>query len=155
VRTRAILGSILASASVLIVGYQAGTAVTTSNGSSISLPIGGTTAGSSGSGSSTSAAAPAATGPSDGTYTGASVNTRFGAVQVQVTIAGGSISKLDALHLTNADGRSVQISNYAAPILRSEVLNSQSTRVSNVGGATYTTQAYLTSVQSALDQAGA
>ncbi|EPR77162.1 hypothetical protein ADILRU_0542 [Leifsonia rubra CMS 76R] len=57
-------------------------------------------------------------------------------------------SKLDALHLTNADGRSVQISNYAAPILRSEVLNSQSARVSNVGGATYTTQTYLTSVQS-------
>jgi len=48
----------------------------------------------------------------------------------------------------------VQISNSAAPILRSEVLSSQSARVSTVGGATYTSDAYLTSLQSALDQAG-
>jgi len=145
VRTRAILGSILASASVLIVGYQAGTTVTMANG--ISVTESSTSAG--------STSGTTASGPADGTYTGSSVNTRYGAVQIQVTIASGSISEVAALHLTNADGRSVQISNHAAPILRSEVLGSQSARVSNVGGATYTTQAYLASVQSALDQAGA
>ena len=82
------------------------------------------------------------------------MNTRYGSVQVSVTIAGGSITDVTPLQLTNADGRSVQISNRAAPILHDEVLASQSANVSNVGGATYTTQGYLTSLQSALDQAG-
>ena len=75
-------------------------------------------------------------------------------MQVQVTVSGGSITDVTALQLTNADGRSVQISNRAAPILRDEVLASQSAQVSNVSGATYTTQAYLESLQFALDQAG-
>jgi uncharacterized protein with FMN-binding domain len=48
----------------------------------------------------------------------------------------------------------VQISNRAAPILRDEVLAAQSASVANVSGATYTTRAYLSSLQSALDQAG-
>ncbi|HOW01131.1 MAG TPA: FMN-binding protein [Rhodoglobus sp.] len=94
------------------------------------------------------------TGATDGTYAGSTVNTRFGPVQVQVTIAGGAITDVTALQLTNTDGRSVQISNYASPILAQEVLSSQSAQVSNVGGATYTSQAYLQSLQSALDQAG-
>ena len=161
-RTRAILGSILASASVLIVGYQAGVSVTTSDGKSLSLPVGSTTNGTTGTttpssapSSGTTTEAPVVSGPSNGTYTGSSIRTRFGNVQVSVTITSGSITEVTALQLTDADGRSVQISNRAAPILRSEVLASQSAQVSNVSGATYTTQAYLTSVQSALDLAGA
>ncbi|MGN6503293.1 MAG: FMN-binding protein, partial [Pseudolysinimonas sp.] len=59
-----------------------------------------------------------------------------------------------ALHLTDADGRSVQISNRAAPILHDEVLSAQSANVQMVGGATYTSEGYLMSLQSALDQAG-
>jgi uncharacterized protein with FMN-binding domain len=90
----------------------------------------------------------------DGTYTGASVSTRFGDVQVQVTISGGAITDVTALHLTDHDGRSVQISNQAAPMLRSEVLSAQTANVNMIGGATYTSDAYLTSLQSALDQAG-
>jgi uncharacterized protein with FMN-binding domain len=93
-------------------------------------------------------------GPADGTYIGDSVGTRYGDVQVSVTLTGGQISEVTALQLTSADGRSVQISNRAAPILRDEVVASQSAAVSNVGGATYTTDAYLASLQSALDQAG-
>lgn len=93
-------------------------------------------------------------GVTDGTYPGNSVATEFGAVQVQVTISGGSITDVAALHLTDRDGRSVQISNRAAPVLRSEVLQSQSANVSNVSGATYTTRGYLSSLQSALDLAG-
>jgi uncharacterized protein with FMN-binding domain len=69
-------------------------------------------------------------------------------------VANGKITTVTPLHLTDNGGRSVQISNYAAPILRSEVLSSQSSQVSSVGGATYTSDAYLTSLQSALDQAG-
>ncbi|MBC7589599.1 MAG: FMN-binding protein [Salinibacterium sp.] len=146
-RTRAVLGSIFASIAVLIVGWQAGGAVLASTATTTSQPVA--------SGTTTVAApAPAAAGPTDGTYTGTSVDTRYGSVQVAVTISGGTITDVAALHLTDADGRSVQISNRAAPVLHDEVLASQSAKVSTVGGATYTTQAYLSSVQSALDQAG-
>lgn len=90
----------------------------------------------------------------DGTFEGPTVSTRFGDVQVQVTIAGGAISDVTALQLTDHDGRSVQISNRAEPVLRSEVLQAQSASVSLVSGATYTSAAYLQSLQSALDAAG-
>ena len=90
----------------------------------------------------------------DGTYSGSSVGTRFGDVQVQVTISGGAITEVTPLHLTDHDGRSVMISNQAAPILRDEVLQAQSSSVSLVSGATYTSAAYLQSLQAALDAAG-
>ena len=90
----------------------------------------------------------------DGTFVGTTVSTRFGDVQVQVTISGGAISDVTALQLTDHDGRSVSISNRAAPILRDEVLQAQTASVSMVSGATYTSAAYLQSLQSALDQAG-
>ena len=147
-RTRAILGSIFASIAVLVVGWEAGGTVATSSSSSTSQPVSG------GASASNSTGAPLANGPADGTYTGSSVSTRFGNVQVAVTIAGGAVTDVVALHLTDQDGRSVQISNRAAPILRSEVLAAQSANVSNVSGATYTTRAYESSVQSALDLAG-
>lgn len=156
-RTRAVLGSIVASAAALIVGWQAGGAVIASNTTSASPPTAGTTTTAPITTTTPSPAIPAtpvASGPADGTYTGSSENTRFGRVQVSVTIAGGAISDVLAVHLTDADGRSVQISNRAAPILREEIIASQSASVSNVSGATYTSDAYLASVQSALDQAG-
>ncbi|MFE6254942.1 FMN-binding protein [Agromyces sp. NPDC057865] len=102
--------------------------------------------------SGTSGAAAAAS--ADGTYSGSSVGTRFGDVQVQVTISGGAITDVTALHLTDHDGRSVSISNRAEPILRDEVLQAQSSSVSLVSGATYTSAAYLQSLQAALDAAG-
>lgn len=160
-RTRAVLGSIFASMAVLIVGWQAGAAVVVTNTVTTSRPqangvtpapvIGGAT---SAKGAPQPTAIPAPTGPADGTYTGASVDTRYGSVQVSIALSGGAITDVVALKLTDADGRSVQISNRAAPMLHDEVLASQSAKVSNVTGATYTTRAYLASVQSALDQAG-
>ena len=73
---------------------------------------------------------------------------------MQVTISGGSITDVTPLQLTDSDGRSVQISNRAAPMLRTEVLQAQSASVSMIGGATYTSAAYLQSLQAALDAAG-
>lgn len=66
---------------------------------------------------------------------------------------GGAITGVTALKLTDHEGRSVQISNYAAPILRSEALQAQSADVQTVGGATVTSDAYLISLQAALDAA--
>ena len=85
---------------------------------------------------------------------GAVESTRFGNMQVQVTLAGGAITDVVTLQATDADRRSIEISNRAVPVLRSDVLSAQSAAVSTVGGATYTSEGYLSSLQSALDAAG-
>ena len=104
--------------------------------------------------SQTATTAPAPSGPADGTYDGSVVNTRFGTVQVQAVISGGQITDVIAVKLTDADRKSVQISQQVAPMLRSEVLTAQSAKVANISGGTYTTQGYLKSLQSALNAAG-
>jgi uncharacterized protein with FMN-binding domain len=167
----------MASAAILVAGWQAGAHVAESNASATTTSAvngaaagtgssgsGSTGTGSSGTGSSSSGAAGtgatgsggAAAGASakaGGSYTGTAVQTRFGTVQVQVTVKGGVITEVTALQLTDAEQRSVQISNRAAPVLRSEVLEAQSADVQTVSGATVTSDAYLTSLQAALDAA--
>ena len=165
--------SALASAGVLVLGWELGasaqtvqnTTATTGSSSDTGSPTSGSssdtgsptsaspTSGSSASTSTTTSGSSAAL--TDGTFTGSTANTQFGPVQVQVTVASGKITDVKALQLTNYGGRSVQISNYAAPILRSEVLKSQSAKVSTVSGATYTSDGYLSSLQSALNKAKA
>lgn len=166
---RSTSAGILASVSVLAMAWWIGpgndpgtTAVQTTSlaptgdtsASTGSSSSGSSSSGSTSTGSSSSAATSGSQAAVDGTYTGDSVSTRFGDVQVSVTISGGRITDVTALHLTDHDGRSVSISNRAAPILRESVLSAQSASVSMVSGATYTSRAYLTSLQSALDQAG-
>jgi uncharacterized protein with FMN-binding domain len=103
-----------------------------------------------------SAPAPAtpSTAASDGRYSGQVVNTRYGPVQVQVTISNGKIVDVTAIQLPSTDPRSAQISQYVEPILRSSALQAQSAQVDLVSGATYTSEAYAGSLQAALDQAG-
>jgi uncharacterized protein with FMN-binding domain len=99
-------------------------------------------------------AAPAAgTALANGTDTGSVVQTRFGPVQVQVTIAGGKITDVTALQLPNDRQRSAEISQIAEPMLRSEALTAQSAQIDLISGATYTSDAYAQSLQSALDKA--
>ncbi len=136
-----------ASAAAILGGWQLGNTETTA------LTAGSTTSQSTDVAASTGSTT-TSSGAADGTYTGTSISTRFGNVQVEVTISGGAITEVTALQLTDSDGRSVQISNRAAPMLRSEVLQAQSASVSMIGGATYTSVAYLQSLQAALDQAG-
>lgn len=135
-------------------GSSTGTGGTGSSGGTGSAGTGsgssGGTAGSSGSqGSSSSASL------KNGTFNGPSEDTRFGTVQVAIVVAGGKITDVKSLHLTDAERRSQMISAYAAPILRSEVLKAQSVNVDTVSGATITSDAYLTSLQGALDAAHA
>ncbi|GGV44561.1 FMN-binding protein [Paenarthrobacter nicotinovorans] len=151
------MATALASAGILLAGWQSGahiadtgTATTTSLGSSASA-AGGTTTGTSGSSSATSSGTKTTT--TAATYDGTAVQTRFGTVQVRVTIQGGKITEVTALQLTDAERKSAQISSRAAPVLRSEVLQAQSADVQTVGGATVTSDAYLTSLQAALDAA--
>jgi uncharacterized protein with FMN-binding domain len=96
-----------------------------------------------------------ATGLRDGQYTGQDVPNDYGDVQVQVTISGGRITDVQPLVLPSDRQRSAEISQYAGPILHDEVLRAQSAQIDTISGATYTSQSYAGSVQSALDQAHA
>ena len=64
----------------------------------------------------------------------------------------GKITDLQTLQMPADQRRSQQISSYVAPQLQSEVLSAQSANVNTISGATYTSEGYLQSLQSALDQ---
>ena len=93
-----------------------------------------------------------ASGPS-GTFAGSTAQTPYGPVQVAIVVKAGRITDVKALQLTNQGGRSVAISAGAAPILRTEALHAQSAKIDAVSGATYTSDGYRTSLQSAIDKA--
>lgn len=154
-RKRAAAFAALASVSVLVAGWELGAQAGVSMpAATVTEPLATGPASPSASASPpASAAPPAAPAAPSGTFTGAVVQTQFGNVQVSVTIQNGTITDVTPLQLTDRGGRSVAISNQAAPILRSEVLSAQSANVQNVGGATYTSSGYVTSLQAALDAA--
>ena len=85
---------------------------------------------------------------------GSAVSTRYGDVQVEVTITGGRITDVEPLVYPNQDPRDQQINADALPQLQAQVLAAQSANIAGVSGATYTTEGYVTSLQSALDAAG-
>lgn len=90
---------------------------------------------------------------SSGTFTGALVDTRYGAVQVRITVSGQKVVDVQAVALPHDRARSAAISQYSSPILRSEAIQAQSARIDVVSGATYTSIAYGRSLDSALKQA--
>jgi len=81
------------------------------------------------------------------------VATRYGDVQVAVVLKGGQIVDVKALELPSDRARSQYISTQVAPLLHDEVLQAQGARIDTIGGATYTSDAYAQSLQSALDKA--
>lgn len=91
----------------------------------------------------------------DGTYSGSTVSTRWGNVQVQVKISGGKISDVSFLKSTSEDGesRSQEIDAQAEPIYISEAKQANSANIQAVSGATVTYNGYTESLQAALDQA--
>lgn len=166
--TKAKLASAAASVGVLFLGWQAGTAhgqtaltpttpTTTTTTSGTSGTSGGSSSGTSSSGtsssnSSTSGGTSASTSAS-GTYTGTTETHRYGSVTVTVTLSNGTITNLNADVVSDGEHRSESINAEAVPMLESEIKSANSADVSTVSGATYTTTAYLESLQSALDQA--
>ena len=87
------------------------------------------------------------------TIQGDAVDTRYGAVQVAVTLSGNTITDVTVVQIPDREQRDVEINNYAAPILRQEALAAQSSKIDMVSGATYTSEGYQQSLQSALDKA--
>jgi len=105
----------------------------------------------------TSVAAPAAgsgTGVTAGTFTGESTSTEWGDVQVVITVADGRITDVQVPEYPDGNRKDQQINARALPVLTKETLAAQSADIDMVSGATVTSEGYLTSLQSALDQAG-
>jgi uncharacterized protein with FMN-binding domain len=75
-------------------------------------------------------------------------------VQVTVTVTGGKLTDVSAVQLPQADRRDIEINNFAVPQLRQEALDAQSANIDSISGATFTSDGYIQSLQSALDQAG-
>ena len=94
---------------------------------------------------------PATTGT---TVTGAVAQTRWGPVQVRITVAAGRITDVTVPEYPTGTGKDREINAYALPELTQETLSAQSADIDVVSGATVTSQGYVTSLQSALDQAG-
>jgi uncharacterized protein with FMN-binding domain len=102
----------------------------------------------------TSSTAPTHTSSAPRTFVGAAITTQYGVVQVKVSVAGGKIANVSFVQLTAFDGHSQDINSQAAPILLQETLAAQSAHIDTVSGASYTTDGYVQSLQSALDRAG-
>ena len=88
------------------------------------------------------------------TYTGDAAMTRYGPVQVQVTVKNGAVTSVAATDYPMSDPRDAQINSYAIPQLNSEAASAGNANIDMVSGATYTSEGYLSSLQSALDKAG-
>lgn len=84
---------------------------------------------------------------------GAPVDTPYGPVQVQITVRAGKIVRADAIDYPQGGGRSQEINGYAIPQLDNETVQAQSAQIDTVSGATYTSDGYRSSLQSALDAA--
>jgi len=89
----------------------------------------------------------------DGTYTGDAVETRWGTVQVEITVENGKIASADAVQFPNGNPKDQQINAYAVPALNAEVVQAQSASIDAVSGATVTSGGYIESLQSAIDAA--
>jgi len=88
------------------------------------------------------------------TVDGDAVQTAYGVVQVKVTLHGKKIDQVSFDQIQGYDRRSDEINQAAAPLLVQETLTAQSAQVDTVSGATYTSEGYIQSLQSALDKAG-
>ncbi len=105
------------------------------------------------SGDGNSASAAASDGCADAqTYTGDTVQTRWGPVQVEAKVAAdGTICSSEAVVYPTGDGESIAINNQALPIIEKSVL-SAGVAFDSVSGATITSEGYRASLQSVLDQ---
>jgi len=105
--------------------------------------------------STTGAAATASTGTTGSkTVTGDTVNTRWGPVQVQITVTNGKITAAQAVQAPQNNPRDQQINSYAIPMLNQEAIKASSATIDMVSGATYTSTGYIASLQSAVNKAG-
>jgi uncharacterized protein with FMN-binding domain len=146
---------------VLLFGYHTSTSsqATATADSSVVAPVQGSSdTGSSDTGStgtsSDSTSSDSGTSAASSTVTGDEASTRWGPVQVELTVANGSITDVSVVEYPDNNGKDQQINARALPILIQETLDAQGDSIDAVSGATVTSDGYLESLQSALDEAG-
>lgn len=98
-------------------------------------------------------ASPRSQTPSKTTVNGQAAETRYGPVQVQIVVSSRRIVRADAIDYPQSGGRDQEINSQAIPELDQQALQAQSARIDGVSGATYTSDGYRQSLQSALDAA--
>jgi uncharacterized protein with FMN-binding domain len=145
----------------LLFGYHTSTSSsaaaaggTAGGGTSAEAPVTGTSSSSGTAAAPSSSASTGSTSTGTTTVTGTAADTRWGPVQVQITVSGGKVTAVQVVEYPNSNGKDQQINAQALPILVKETLSAQSAKIDMVSGATYTSDGYLTSLQSALDKAG-
>jgi uncharacterized protein with FMN-binding domain len=137
----------------LLFGYHTSTSSEmASGGRSVVAPAPGSTgSGTTGTGSDTTSGTGTAQTAS---VTGTSTDTRWGPVQVQITVANGEITDVTVVEYPTGNSKDRQINARALPVLVQETLDAQSADIDMVSGATVTSEGYIGSLQSALDEAG-
>ncbi|QYN19259.1 FMN-binding protein [Amycolatopsis sp. DSM 110486] len=93
------------------------------------------------------------TGSGGGPFTGQAADTPYGPVQVEITVSGGRITAARVVQVPQESGRDVRINSAAVPVLNQETLQAQNAEIDTVSGATYTSEGYIQSLQSAIDAA--
>jgi hypothetical protein len=130
----------------LLFGYHTSTSSTAGTATSLIADPGPAASGTatSGGGASTSAR----------TVTGPSVDTRWGPVQVEVTVVEGELTDVAVVRYPSGNGKDRAINARAVPILVQAALDARSADIDMVSGATVTSEGYVESLQAALDEAG-
>jgi len=105
--------------------------------------------------SSTAGAQARAASLVSGTFTGRREYAYYGYVKVQAEVRNGAVSHIRVLEYPNDNGRSAYINSVALPYLVQETVGGRSWKVDLVSGATFTSVAFIKSLQAALKQAGA
>jgi uncharacterized protein with FMN-binding domain len=142
---------------VLLFSYRTSTEATPAPQTVAALPMPTPTPSSSAETTSPKRSAPASSSSSPSattkTYTGSVASTRWGDVQVNITVTDGKITDVAVPVYPANNGRDQEINAYALPVLRQETLAAQNAGIDTVSGATVTSDGYLQSLQSALDAA--
>jgi uncharacterized protein with FMN-binding domain len=139
----------------LLFGYHTSTSGPTSSASETVVAAPATPGTGSGSTApATGSAAGSGSTATGSTVTGSVAQTRWGPVQVTLTVANGKITAVEVPQYPSGNGKDQQINARALPVLVQETLDAQSADIDMVSGATVTSEGYLESLQSALDQAG-
>ncbi|WP_232679725.1 FMN-binding protein [Nocardioides sp. R-C-SC26] len=99
------------------------------------------------------------TGPGVGTFAGDTVQTRWGPVQVELTLDNGTVVGATVLQHPTGNSTDEQVNSRALPILVNHTIGTTADQlrahgVDMVSGATYTSEGYQQSLQAALDRAG-
>ncbi|MGI5400183.1 FMN-binding protein [Streptomyces sp. CA-135486] len=92
--------------------------------------------------------------PAAKTVLGDAADTQYGPVQVRITVSGGKVTAADAVKAPDSDANSRRIAANAVPRLNQAAVTAQSAQIDAVSGASYTSEGYIKSLQSALDKAG-